>query len=296
MTDAVIAIDDMTRRFGRFAALDRVSLRVRPGIVVGLIGPSGAGKTTLARHVLGLLRPDSGTVRVFGRDPVADPAGVLVRVGYLSQDRDLPGWLTFDQLLRCTRAYYPKWDDAYAADLRQSLQLAARARLRNLSHGERSRVGLVLALAHRPDLLVLDEPSAGLDPVLRRHVLQAVVRAVADDGRTVILSTHELGDIERVADRVAMIVGGRIAFEADTDELKQTHRAVTIRLDDASDRPPEVSGAFAWERAGAEWTAVVTGPPEVWRNALAERGGKVVGERVPSLEEIFVARSGGNGP
>src|SRR5262249_21752526 len=154
----VIEVAGLTRRFGPKVALDDVRLSVPHGTVFGLVGVNGAGKTTLIKHVLGLLRAATGSVRVFGRDPAADSAGVLARVGYLSEEPDLPGWMRVGELLRYTRAFYPNWDPAYAEELRQSFALDARAKVKHLSKGQRARTGLVLALAHRPELLLLAEP------------------------------------------------------------------------------------------------------------------------------------------
>src|SRR6266481_4055931 len=154
-SEFVIDIDGVTRRFGSKVALDRVSLRVPRGVVFGLVGANGAGKTTLIRHVLGLLKAESGRVRVFGLDPVADPPGVLSRIGYLSEENDLPGWMRVDELMRYTRAFFPRWDPAYAEELRQAFNLDPAAKVRTLSKGQRARAGLLIALAHRPELLVL---------------------------------------------------------------------------------------------------------------------------------------------
>src|SRR5262252_7971471 len=137
-SEAVIDIQGVTRRFGARRALDDVSLTVPRGVVFGLVGANGAGKTTLIKHVLGLLRAASGSVRVFGRDPVADPVGVLGQVGYLSEEPDLPGWMRVDELLRYTRAFYPNWDDAYAERLRRDFELDPAARIKNLSKGQRA--------------------------------------------------------------------------------------------------------------------------------------------------------------
>src|SRR5215210_8665116 len=179
MTEPVIAIADLSRRFGSRAALDAVTFSVPRGGVYGLVGANGAGKTTLIKHVLGLLRAESGSVRVFGLDPVADPVAVLSRIGYLSEENDLPGWMRVDELIRYSRAFYPAWDDAYAEELRQKFALDPAAKIRNLSKGQKARAGLLIALAHRPELLVLDEPSSGLDPIVRRDILGAVVRTIA---------------------------------------------------------------------------------------------------------------------
>src|SRR5687768_10199165 len=161
-SDAVLAITSLSRRFGRKTALDNVSLYIPRGSVFGMVGENGAGKTTLIKHLLGLLRAESGTVRVFGRDPVADPVGVLSRVGYLAEDTDLPGWMTIAELMRYTAAFYPAWDEAYAGRLLKEFELDLRAKVKHLSRGQRSRAGLLVACAYRPDLLVLDEPSSGL--------------------------------------------------------------------------------------------------------------------------------------
>jgi ABC-2 type transport system ATP-binding protein len=241
MIPPVIAVSGLTRRFGAKTALDAVDLTIARGGVYGLVGANGAGKTTLIKHILGLLRAESGSVRVFGRDPVEDPVGVLSRIGYLSEENDLPGWMRVEELIRYSKAFYPGWDDAYAEELRKTFGLDPAAKIRSLSKGQKARAGLVIALAYRPELLLLDEPSSGLDPIVRRDILGAVIRTIADEGRTVLFSSHLLDEVEQVADHVTMIKEGRILISAPLGEIKESHR---------------------------------------------------VGERVPSLDEIFVARVG----
>ncbi len=290
--EAVIHVQGVTRRFGATVALDAVSLTVPRGSVFGLVGANGAGKTTFIRHVLGLLRAVTGTVRVFGLDPVADPVGVLGRVGYLSEDRDLPGWMRVVELLRYTRAFYPKWDAAYAEELRAAFELYPNARVRNLSRGQIARAGLLVALAHRPDLLVLDEPSSGLDPVVRRDILAAIIRTIADEGRTVLFSSHLLDEVERVSDHVALVHRGKVALCAPLDDVKDKHRCVTLRFAEPRAQPPALAAALAWEGSGHEWTALCNGGLGALRAAADGWGARVVAERVPSLDEIFVARVG----
>jgi len=214
----------VTRRFGAKAALAGVSLDLPHGAVYGLVGANGAGKTTLIRHLLGLLRAETGTVRVFGLDPVTEPVQVLSRIGYLSEENDLPGWMTVAELVRYTRAFYPNWDDAYAEELRRSFALDPAARIRNLSKGEKARAGLLVALAHRPELLILDEPSSGLDPIARRDILGAVLQTIAHEGRTVLFSSHLLDEVEEVADHVTMISHGRIVLSGRGEELLRDER------------------------------------------------------------------------
>ena len=222
--ESVVNISDLTRRFGVRTALDSVTLSMPRGAVYGLVGANGAGKTTLIKHILGLLRADSGSVRVFGLDPVADPVAVLSRIGYLSEENDLPGWMHVNELIRYSRAFYPAWDDGYAEELRRAFALETAAKIKNLSKGEKARLGLLIALAYRPELLVLDEPSSGLDPIVRREILGAVMRTIADEGRTVLFSSHLLGEVEQVADHVTMISQGKIVLSAPLDAIRESHR------------------------------------------------------------------------
>lgn len=289
---AAVELCGVTRRFGAKTALDNVSLRVPVGSVLGLVGENGAGKTTLIKHVLGLLRAESGTVRVFGRDPAADPVGVLSRLGYLSEEGDLPDWMRVHELLRYAQAFYPTWDAAYAERLVQEFGLDRSARLKNLSKGQRARAGLMVALAYRPDLLVLDEPSSGLDPIVRRDILGAIIRTIADEGRTVLFSSHLLSEVERVSDYVAMIRGGRILFCDTLDTIKETHNRLTLRFETPRAAPPCLEGGLAWDGAGREWTVLYNGAGQQGEAAAAALGAKVVAYASPSLDEIFVARAG----
>jgi ABC-2 type transport system ATP-binding protein len=289
---AIIEAAGLTRRFGAKAALDNVRLTVPRGAVFGLVGVNGAGKTTFIKHVLGLLRAKEGTIRVFGRDPTADPAGVLSRIGYVSEDPDLPGWMRVGELIRYTSAFYPSWDRAFAEELRSSFALDLNAKVKHLSKGQRARTNLVLALAHRPELLVLDEPSSGLDPIVRRDILEAIIRTIAEEGRTVLFSSHLLHEVERVADRVALIDSGRVVFSGALDRIKDTHHRLTLRFPEPRPQPPALAGALTWERAGAEWVAVCNGELDALHNAATACGAQVVNQRVPSLDEIFIARVG----
>src|SRR5580704_14646049 len=225
---AILQIEHLTRRFGAKTALRDVSLTLEKGKVLGLIGENGAGKTTLIKHILGLLKAQQGTVRVFGLDPVENPAGVLGNIGYLAEEDGLPGWMRVHELQRYFQGFYPASDQAYSEDLRDKFKIDRRAKIGQLSKGQRARVGLMAALAYRPELLLLDEPSSGLDPIVRRDILAAIVRTIAEEGRTVLFSSHLLAEVDRVADRVAMIKNGQIAFCENLDELKEMHLALTL--------------------------------------------------------------------
>lgn len=290
MVESVIEVRGLTRRFGKKSALHDVSLAIPRGSVFGLVGENGAGKTTLLKHLLGLLRAEIGSVRVFGRDPVADPVGVLGRIGCLSEDRDLPDWMRIDELMRYNQAFYPTWDEDYADELRREFALDLRQRVSTLSRGQRARAGLLVALAHRPDLLVLDEPSSGLDPVVRQEILGAIVRTVADEGRTVLFSSHLLDEVERVADHVAMLHEGRLVACDSLDQIRRQHHRFVIRFDQPQDSSPQLPGALSCRGAGQEWTVLCNGGSEELVQAVLARGAKIVDEASPSLEEIFVSR------
>ena len=204
----IVDVNDLSRSFGSKSALDGVSFRATAGQVYGLVGANGAGKTTLLKHLLGLLRATTGSVRVFGLDPVRDPVGVLSRVGYLSEERELPEWMRVDELMRYTQAFHPTWDASYARELLETFALDPSKKVKELSKGMRAQAGLIAAVAHRPELLILDEPSSGLDAVVRRDILDAIVRTVADDGRTVIFSSHLLDEVERMSDHVTLMHHG----------------------------------------------------------------------------------------
>lgn len=291
-SEPVVRVDHLTRLFGDKRALDELTLEVPRGGVFGLIGGNGAGKTTLLRHLTGMLRAHSGTVRVFGMDPVTQPVQVLSRIGYLSEERDLPNWMRVGELLKFTQAFYPDWDAKYAEELREAFDLDPKVRVRNLSRGQRARAGLLTALAHRPDLLILDEPSSGLDPVVRRDILGAIIRTIADEGRTVLFSSHLLDEVERVADRVAIIHEGRILLNADIDSLKESHRRFTVRFRESFAAAPALAGMIACRGSGMEWTYTCNGDAKQIRSAAQALGAEILDESSLSLDEVFVSRIG----
>jgi len=289
----VAAVTHLSRAFGSRKALDDVTLAVSRGSVFGLVGENGAGKSTLIKHLLGLWRAQSGTVKVFGLDPVSEPAAVLGRIGYLSEQPDLPGWMRVDELLRYTQAFYACWDPAYAERLRRQFGLEIDARIKTLSKGQRARLGLLAAEAHRPELLILDEPSSGLDPIVRRDILETIIRTVTDEGRTVIFSSHLLDEVERVSDYVAMLHQGTLRMCGPLDDIKARHRRVVLRFAVARAHTPQVPGAMRVEGTGREWT-VICDAARTHTSAMAGHlGASIVEDSPASLDEIFVAYAAG---
>ncbi len=288
--DHVVSVKGLTHLYGKKRALDNVTLHAQRGRVFGLVGENGAGKTTLMKHLLGALTPDSGLVRVLGHDPTRNPPAVLSRIGYLSEDRDLPRWMRVGELMRYTRAFYPDWDEAYAEKLRQQFHLSLDSRVRTLSRGELARAGMLVALAHKPELLLLDEPSSGLDAVARRDILAVVIRSVAEEGRTVVFSSHLLDEIERVSDDVAMIHEGKLALFSSMDELKATHQRYVVSFPERKTQFPMLGCVLDVEGEGCDWAVVCHGEAVATRAALERAGARVLEETAPTLDAIFLAR------
>jgi ABC-2 type transport system ATP-binding protein len=292
MSDMVVEVNQLSRSFGSKTALDGVNFHVAEGRVYGLVGANGAGKTTLIKHLLGLLRATSGSVRVFGLDPVREPVRVLRRVGYLSEEHELPEWMRIDELMRYTQAYHPTWDASYARELLETFGMDPSKKIKELSKGMRAQAGLVAAVAHRPELLILDEPSSGLDAVVRRDILDAIVRAVADDGRTAIFSSHLLEEMERMSDHVTMLHDGRVMLSGGLDEVRGSYHRSRLRFLEHFEHPPVLDAALAIEGGGRTWSVVHSGPFEQFRYSVLSLGGEIVESRTATLEEIFLARAG----
>ncbi len=285
----IVDIQNVTRSFGRKTALDNVNLQLEKGTVLGLVGENGSGKTTLIKHILGLYKPERGTVSVFGMNPATHPEPVLAKIGYLSEEDILPGWMRIYELQRFMQGFYATWDQDYANQLVREFNLERGAKLNSLSKGQRARAGLMAALAYKPELLLLDEPSSGLDPIVRRDILGAIVRTIAEEGRTVLFSSHLLGEVDRVADRVAMMKNGKIIFCDALDDLKETHLELTLVLPAPVQVPPQLKGAVGFEGRDKEWSVVFKGTAEDAHLQAKQLNATIVSQRCASFDEIFVA-------
>jgi ABC-2 type transport system ATP-binding protein len=233
VTAALEAVS-LGKRYGRRWALRDCTLSIPAGRVVGLVGPNGAGKTTLLHVAVGLLEPSAGTIEVLGDRPGTGQA-TLARFGFLAQDSPSYSRLTVGQHLQMGAWLNPRWDDDFATRRVADLGLDPRQRAGTLSGGQRAQLALTLAIAKRPELLVLDEPVASLDPLARREFLQTLMEVVAAQGVDVILSSHLVADLERVCDYLVLLVAGRVALAGDVEELLASHhRLVGSRRDPAA--------------------------------------------------------------
>lgn len=296
MSVPALTFDSVVRRFGRTVALDHVDLRLEPGSVLGLVGRNGAGKTTALRLAFGSLWPDAGAIRSLGLDPVKDGLAVRERCSLLSEESSLYPWMTVGEILEFAAGTHPRWDRDLATTLRKRLDLDPRPKVRTLSRGTKAKIALLIAVAPRPELLLLDDPTAGLDPLVRREVLETLMESVAAEGGSVVHATHLVHDVERIADRVVVVDGGRVRLHGAIDEIKA--RVVRARAV-FEGAPPDVAPTGTLDRAvdGRLVTLVAerrNGEPEA-----SLRGAGATGVEIDSLplEEILVAllRSGGTG-
>jgi len=274
MTDA-IRLTGLQVRYGRVRALDGLSLAVAPGEIYGFLGRNGAGKTTTLRVLMGVVGADGGTIELFGKPMKRVSVATKRSIGYLSQEQNFYPWMTPLQLGRFVAAFYPTWDDDEYARLLHVLDVPPNQRSATLSGGTRTKLGLSLALAPRPPLLLLDEPTAGLDPVARREFNDLVASMAAERGTTVFLSSHLVDEVEGIATRVGIIQAGRTSIEGRVDELRERVRRVR------SLTPLDPPAGFARVRADV-WQADAT----LWSATPWPDGTSV--EPLP-LEEIFLA-------
>jgi ABC-2 type transport system ATP-binding protein len=213
----------LTKRFGEKVALDNVSLSVSGPSIVGLVGKNGSGKTTLLRHVVGLQLPTSGSCRTFGRPTVDLDAAEFTRIGMTHQHDPLLGAMQTARLIRYAAGFYPTWDEALATDLRKTLEIDTTGQVSTSSPGNRQKLSLLLAVCHHPSLLLLDEPLSDLDPIVRREVVDVVLDRFRGEDMAIVISSHLLHDLERIADRIVCLDEGRVVADAPLDELKDRY-------------------------------------------------------------------------
>jgi ABC-2 type transport system ATP-binding protein len=290
-----IETESLTKYFGRQRGVEELTLAVGPGEVFGFLGPNGAGKTTTIRLLMDLIRPTRGSVRVLGYDLRRDAVAARRRIGYLPGDLELYPDMSGRELLAFFASLRSGADLGYAARLADRLDLPLARHVRDLSKGNKQKLGVVQAFMHRPDLLILDEPSSGLDPLVQRE-FHALVRAAAGEGRTVFFSSHVLAEVERIADRVGIVLSGHLAVVDRIAELKARALRV-LDLDFAAPQPPEPFGRVAGVRAvSAHGTFVrceVVGPVGDLMRLAAGHGLVNVTSHEPDLEQIFVSYARG---
>ena len=276
--------------------LDGVSFAVEPGEVVGLLGRNGAGKTTLMRIAMGMIEAQRGEVRVLGLDPRRQPLEVKRRVGYVSEEQILPPFLRVGEVINLHRALFPTWDSDIGDRLVENFKLPLEAKVGKLSKGQARQVALLCAVAHRPELLLLDEPAGGLDPIARREFLETSINLLNDTGTTIVFSSHYMTDVERLAERVILIHDGGVLIDSGLDDLREYHSVALIPYDAGVDRSDllrldECIGAR--ERHDAIHSVFRVGPERCKDLVAGTLGVDKAKCRSVALEEMFIELVGG---
>lgn len=290
MTAPPVFMEDVRRGFDGIQALDGADLRIEAGTITGLLGVNGAGKTTLMRTFLGLVRPDSGRCELFGETSWEASETSRGRIGFVPQSYDGFKWMTVDEAIAYTRAFHDDWDDDFVAGLVDRFELQPDRQIHTLSVGMQQRVAITLAWGHRPDLLVLDEPVAALDPVGRRTFIEMLLDVHMSQGNTIVFSTHITADVERVAARVALMQAGKVVVNADLEDLKESWCRLHVHGPGVGGTIlADVPGCVASDIQGQSARLVLERADPAWMDALRrEQDVQFEVERM-NLDEIFLA-------
>lgn len=282
-----VSAQQLSRAFGSQLAVDSVSFEVPAGTVLGLLGRNGAGKSTLIRLLAGHLAPTSGEAMVLGRPITArDPARWL-RLGYVSQAKHLPEWMTGEECLEFARSFRPQWDRAAVAALTRRFEVPLRQQVSTLSRGQYVRLQACLALGHHPELVLLDEPTSGLDPEGRRQLLATLIEEIDRAGCAVVISSHLVEDLERMADAIAILDAGRILACGAPDDLQRSRSRIALPGDWDDAERSLVPGLVEWKQDGAA-TVAITSSPEDAVAYLQARGLPAAAFTVPSMQQVFL--------
>jgi ABC-2 type transport system ATP-binding protein len=291
VTDLIIETGDLHKRFGTVHALNGLDLRVSRGSICGFLGRNGAGKTTTMKVLLGMVRPDAGMARVFGRDVEEPGAGVAIRMrtGFVSDEKDLFDEMTVSQITRFTAAFFPGWRRDLEDHYTRRFGLQADRRVKTLSCGTRTKVAVMLALARGAELLMLDEPTSGLDPAAAEDVLQAIVSQVAREGTTIFFSSHQIPEVEQISDAIAIIDRGRTVVSGSLDEVRNAfQRVVLVFASEAPDHQFAAPGVTRVSRQGRTLSLVTRGRLDALRAEALALGAVSVDVSPVSLKDLFL--------
>ena len=278
----------LTKYYGRQRAVDSLDLRVPQGTVYGLSGRNGAGKSTAIKMLLGLVHPNYGRAEVLGEDARRLKPQTRGRIAYLAEGHPLYRWMTVAEAVRFTRSFHPRFDGELLEQILDHFGLPRKAKIRRLSRGQQAQVSLALAVAPDPELLILDDPTIGLDTVVRRDFLESMIQIIQRRGRTILFSSHILGDVERVADRIGILVDGVLRVDCPTDHFKQSIRRVVLEFDHEPPEFPACGGLVSNRQVGTKLELVFVGFDQQHRQlaeSLSPRSLEVI---ELNLEDAFI--------
>jgi ABC-2 type transport system ATP-binding protein len=288
MNEPTVQAAQLRKTFGPRDVLQDLTFEVRPGEVIGVLGKNGAGKTTLLELMLGYTTPTSGHVRIFGHEAQSLSGDIKRRIGFVPQQDELLNQLTVAEQLHVIASFYPGWDHELISRLCVSWSVNPQARIKSMSVGERQKLSILLAFGHRPDLLILDEPVASLDPVARRQFLEQLVELSSEGQRAIVFSTHIVSDIERLASRVWILKEGRLCWEGDLESLKDSVSRLHIRSSGSSVPSFDIPGVINRRTLGPAVTALVRDWTEEIQQAFEQQYAVTVTRESLGLEEIFL--------
>jgi ABC-2 type transport system ATP-binding protein len=278
----------LTKSYRGRPVIHGLDLEIPAGSIVGLLGKNGSGKTTLIKMALGLLRPDAGQIKLLGEDAWMLGAEGKGKLGYVPQVITLYQWMRVRELMNYTAPFYPRWNSTLVADLLQRFELDPEVKIKTLSVGTLQKLAIILAMGHEPELLVLDEPAASLDPSARREFLKTILEIAVDQHRTVLFSTHITSDLERVADRVAILRDGKISYHDELDALKDSIKRLHISAATALPANLEIPGSIGRRMEGAEAVVTVRGDWATAVEHLEKAYSAIVRVEDLNLEDIFL--------
>ncbi len=287
-SESIVDVQDLTKTYGSNHACDRINMRIGRGMTFGLLGPNGAGKSTFIRMLMGLTPIDSGTIKLFGHETRLSSPEMRQRIGYVPELHYIYRWMTVDGVIKFVSQLYDRWDSELANDLLDRFELPGKKKVGTLSKGMTAKLGLVIALAHNPELLILDEPASGLDPLIREDFLESVLQNHTCRGRTILFSSHHVDDVERVSDEVGILAHGKLVIRGTVDELRHRIRRVRIVLRDGHLPSHVPTQVFYQKLARREWLVTVDSFSEELLDELRTENQAVSCEVLDlNLEEIF---------
>jgi len=287
-SESVVDVQDLTKTYGSNHACDRINMRIGKGMTFGLLGPNGAGKSTLIRMLMGLTEIDSGTIKLFGHETRLSSPEMRQRIGYVPELHYIYRWMTVDGVIRFVSRLYDRWDSDLASNLLAKFELPGKKKVGTLSKGMTAKLGLVIALAHNPELLILDEPASGLDPLIREDFLESVLQNHTCRGRTILFSSHHVDDVERVSDEVGILANGRLVVRGSVEELRSRIKRIRVVLRDGQLPKSVPSQVFYQKLSRREWLVTVNPFSEELLDDLRSENQAVSCVVIDlNLEEIF---------
>jgi ABC-2 type transport system ATP-binding protein len=289
----VITTHRLTKYYGRRPVVNNLELCIPQGTVYGLLGRNGAGKSTAIKMLLGMVHPDLGQSELLGENSAELRPETRARIAYLAEGHPLYRWMSVGQAVRFARAFYPRWNDSLLEQILDHFELSPKQKIRRLSNGQRAQVSLALAVASDPELLILDDPTLGLDTVVRRDFLESLIQIIQRRGRTILFSSHILGDVERVADRIGVLIDGVLQVDCPTEHFKESLRRVVLEFPGEPPVFPACPGLVSSRQVGRKLELVIAGYNDEHRKlaeSLHPRSYEVI---ELNLEDAFIAYTRG---